>query len=107
MTGNSINSIDNVTYALKPTVETSYFRLFVLSVMLGPFLLIALLALANAALPAHDAEAFKKPLLGVWAWIASVSGGGAVISGLMKTWGKISTQRACALQTRDEGSEAQ
>ena len=88
---------ENVTDALKPTTKTSYFWLFIVSLVFMPFLLIALVWLANNVLPPDDASAFKGPLFGVWATITGASGLGTIIGGLMRTYGKISTQKGIAV----------
>jgi hypothetical protein len=88
---------DNVLQPLKAISQTSAFRLFAVAALIGPFLLIALLALANRALPAADAEAFKQPLLSVWQTIASASGIATLVSSLLRTNGKVETQKQLAI----------
>ena len=87
----------SLTSPLKETKNTSYYGIFVASIVLGPFLVIAILACANNFLPASDADAFKKPLLAVWAWIASTSGITTLLGGLMRTNGRIAVQRMLAM----------
>ena len=87
---------------LKPTSETSYFRIFLIAVIVGPFFLIALLALANYALPASDAEAFKKPLLAVWAWITSASVLATLLGALKRTDAKIAIQSQATQKSQNE-----
>jgi hypothetical protein len=88
---------NNVTDDLKPTTKTSYFYIFLAAVIIGPFLVLGLIVLANRLLPAEDAQAFKAPLFAVWGTISGGSGLAVVVGGLLKTQGKIATQKAIAV----------
>ena len=83
----------NVTDPIKPTTQTSYYQIFLVSVTVGPLLVIGLLALANAALPPQDAQAFKEPLLSVWKAVATSGIVATAIGGLLRTGGKVVAQQ--------------
>ncbi len=95
---------DQITDALKPTYQTSYSQWAIGAVIAGPFLLIGVLALANRVLPAADADAFKAPLLTLWASITGASVVATLAGGLAKTFGKIATQKATAIAGANDGA---
>ncbi|HEX8832842.1 MAG TPA: hypothetical protein VF719_01515 [Abditibacteriaceae bacterium] len=88
---------DNVTDSLKSTTQTSYYRIFIAAVVLGPAFVIGYIALANAVLPTADAEAFKAPVIAIWGTVAGSFSVGTVAGGLLRTRGKINTQQALAV----------
>ncbi len=87
---------DNVTDELKPASQTSYARIFMASLLLGPLLLLALVWLANVALPVTKADAFEGFLYTTLTAVVSIFGGGTAVGGLARTIGKITTQKAKA-----------
>jgi hypothetical protein len=88
-----------MTAPLKGTLSTSYGRVFLFS-LLGPLVLVALLRFINWTLPVGDAVAVKQQLLNYWGMLQMgatlPSGAATAVGGVLKTWGKISTQRDLA-----------
>lgn len=85
---------DQATDELKPTGQTSYARIFTVSVFLGPFFLLGMVWLANQALPVAKADAFESFLYTTLTAVVSIFGGGTAVGGLARTFGKIVNQNA-------------
>lgn len=90
---------DNVTDNLKPSLSTTSGKVFIAAVLAGPLIVIGYVVLANRLLPAEDAQAFKAPIFALWATVGGTSGIGLIVSSLLSRWGKITTQKAIAVQT--------
>lgn len=84
---------ENLSDAIKGTLSTSYGRIFLISILLGPFYLIALLYLARAVLAPDDAEFFRAACSAALTFVVGGSGFTTLKSGLMKTAGKIAVQQ--------------
>ncbi len=90
---------ENITEAIKGTLNTSYGRIFLISALLGPFYVIALLWIARRLLTPEDAEFFRAACSAALTLVVGGSGGTTFWSGLMKTKAKIDAQLTPGIAT--------
>lgn len=97
---------NDVSDPIKPTSQTSYFRLMIACITFGPLVLMTWLWLADRFLQPDSAQMFKAILNGAWLLLTGSSGLATLKGGLLRTQAKVDYQNATAATAAASGNPA-